>query len=143
MFVNHFEVEIQFGDCDPAGIVFYPNYFRFFDAATAKLFEAALGQKKIAWTKRFGVLGIPMVDTGAKFIRPSRFGDVITIETEITGLKRSSFTIAHRVFNGGELCIEGHEVRVLVASDADAPGGIRAFPLPSELVAALSGERRA
>ena len=140
MFINRFEVEIQFGDCDPAGIVFYPNYFRFFDAATAKLFEAALGEKKIAWTRRFGVLGIPMVDTGAKFMKPSRFGDVVTIETEITGLKRSSFTLVHRLYNRGELCIEGHEVRVLVGSDPDAPGGIKAMPMPPEMVTALSGE---
>ncbi|SFZ81222.1 4-hydroxybenzoyl-CoA thioesterase [Devosia enhydra] len=140
MFINRFEVEIQFGDCDPAGIVFYPNYFRFFDAATAKLFEAALGEKKIAWTKRFGVLGIPMVDTGAKFMKPSRFGDVVTIETEITGLKRSSFTLVHRLYNGGALCIEGHEVRVLVGPDPDAPGGIKSLPMPPEMVAALTGE---
>ncbi len=43
--------EIEFGDCDPAGIVYFPNYFRMFDASTAYLFEAALGMKKIAWIK--------------------------------------------------------------------------------------------
>ena len=51
MLVNSRQVEIEFGDCDPAGIVYYPNYFRMFDAATAHLFEAALGMKKIAWTR--------------------------------------------------------------------------------------------
>ncbi|MFN3400197.1 MAG: acyl-CoA thioesterase, partial [Ferrovibrio sp.] len=71
MLVNTRSVEIEFGDCDPAGIVYYPNYIRMFDASTAYLFEAALGMKKIAWIKHFGIVGIPMVDTGAKFIRPS------------------------------------------------------------------------
>ena len=38
MLISTHEVEIEFGDCDPAGIVFYPNHFRMFDAATAPTF---------------------------------------------------------------------------------------------------------
>ena len=53
MLTNRRDVEIEFGDCDPAGIVYYPNYFRMFDASTAHLFEAALGMKKIVWIRRF------------------------------------------------------------------------------------------
>ena len=91
------EVEIEFGDCDPAGIVFYPNYFRFFDAATAGLLFEALGIRKSGWLARFDVVGIPMVDTGARFLRPSRFGDVVRIETTVTTIGRSSFEVAHRL----------------------------------------------
>ncbi len=84
MLVSRREVEIEWGDCDPAGIVFYPRYFAMFDASTALLFERATGMKKIAWTKKFGIVGIPMVDTRAKFIVPSRYGDLIAIETKMT-----------------------------------------------------------
>ena len=49
MFSNTTKLEIQFGDCDPAGIVYYPNYFRFCDNATAALVAAALGMHKRAW----------------------------------------------------------------------------------------------
>ena len=77
MFTRTTQVEIQFGDCDPAGIVYYPNYFRFFDNATAGLLSAALGMHKRNWLERYGIAGIPMVDTGARFIRPSSFGDVV------------------------------------------------------------------
>ena len=41
MLVNHRNVTIQWGDCDPAGIVFYPRYFEMFDASTAALFARA------------------------------------------------------------------------------------------------------
>lgn len=132
------EVEIEFGDCDPAGIVYYPNYFRMFDAATAHLFELALGMKKIAWISRFGILGIPMVDTGAKFIKPSRFGDVVRIETSIQAFRRSSFDVAHRLFNAGELAIEGRETRVWVGADPADPRQLKAQPIPPEVVAAFS-----
>jgi 4-hydroxybenzoyl-CoA thioesterase len=138
MFVNTRQLEIEFGDCDPAGIVFYPNYFRMFDASTAYLFEAALGMKKIVWTKKFGILGIAMVDTGAKFSRPSRFGDVVSIQTSITELRRSSFVVGHKLFNAGELAIEAHEVRVWTGVDPDNAERIKSLPIPQAVVDALS-----
>ncbi|MGK2226409.1 acyl-CoA thioesterase [Devosia sp.] len=138
MLINTRQVEIEFGDCDPAGIVFYPNYFRMFDASTAYLFEAALGIKKIAWVKKYGIVGIAMVDTGAKFSKPSRFGDVVTIETSITELRRSSFVVGHKLFNEGELAIEAHEVRVWTGHDPDNAGRIKSLPIPQDVIDALS-----
>jgi 4-hydroxybenzoyl-CoA thioesterase len=137
MLVNTHEVEIEFGDCDPAGIVFYPNFFRMFDAATARLFEAALGMKKIAWTRRFGIVGIPMVDTGARFLKPARFGDVVRIESSVSEFRRSSFDVAHKLFNGGELAVEGRETRVWVGRDASDPQKLGSRPIPDEVVAAF------
>jgi 4-hydroxybenzoyl-CoA thioesterase len=138
MLTHSREVEIEFGDCDPAGIVYYPNYFRIFDASTAHLFEAALGIKKIAWIKRYGILGIPVVDTGAKFIKPSRFGDVVTIASTVTGFKRSSFAVTHQLFNGGVLAIEGHETRVWVGADPGDPQKLTSLPVPEEVISAFS-----
>ena len=138
MLVNTRDVEIEWGDCDAAGIVFYPRYFAMFDASTAYLLEKATGMKKIAWTKKFGIVGIPMVDTGAKFIVPSRYGDVITIETTATAIRRSSFDIAHRVLKDGKLAIEAHETRVWTGRDPDDPSRIKAVAMPAEVVAALS-----
>src|SRR5690606_34431112 len=70
MFSHTIKVEIQFGDCDPAGIVYYPNYFRFFDNATAAMLSAAFAMHKRNWLDHYGIAGIPMVDTGARFVRP-------------------------------------------------------------------------
>jgi len=132
------EVEIEFGDCDPAGIVYYPNYFRLFDTATAHLFELALGMKQAAWARRYGVVGIPMVDTGAKFLRPSRYGDVVTIESAVTGFGRSRLDVGHRLFNGGGLAVEAREIRVWAGVDPDDPGKLKSQAIPEEVIAALS-----
>jgi 4-hydroxybenzoyl-CoA thioesterase len=140
MLVYRRQVEIEWGDCDAAGIVFYPRYFAMLDASSAYLFEAALGLKQIAWAKKYGVVGIPMVDTGARFIIPSRYGDVISIETQATEIRRSSFDIAHRVFKGEALAIEARETRVWVARDPDDPDRIKGVPIPAEVVAALSAK---
>ena len=136
MFTRTIKVEIQFGDCDPAGIVYYPNYFRFFDNATAGLLSAAFAMHKRNWLEHYGIAGIPMVDTGARFIKPSRFGDVVDIRSEITELGRSSFSVKHTVLRDGEVAIEAHEKRVWVVRDEQ--GGIRSAPLPEDVRQKLS-----
>ncbi len=139
MLVSTYEVEIEWGDCDPAGIVFYPRYFAYFDAATGRLFELALGMKKIAWTAQYGILGYPMVDTRATFKIPSRYGDILTIETQATAFRRSSFDVVHNVLKGGELAIEGFETRVWTGRDPDDPTRIRSEPIPQEVIERLKG----
>lgn len=134
MFTHTATLEIQFGDCDPAGIVYYPNYFRFFDNSTAGLLSAALGMPKRDWLSHYGIAGIPMVDTGARFSRPSSFGDRVEIVTSITELGRSSFSLTHRLSRAGELCIEAHEKRVWAVHGEH---GIRSAPLPDDVRHAL------
>ena len=134
MFVNRRTFRIEFGDCDPAGIVWYPRYFGFFDAATASLFEAA-GFKKSEMPKRFGAIGYPMVDTRAKFHIPSRHGDDIVIESRVTEFRKSSFDIEHRILRDGTLAVEGWETRVWVGKHPDNPDAIKSRPIPDEVLA--------
>ena len=137
MLTNRRDVRIVWGDCDPAGIVYYPRYFEMFDTSTTALFECALGMTKHRFLKQYDSLGYPMVDTRARFLLPTRFGDDVVIETTITELKRSSFAVTHRLSKDGALAVEGFEVRVWVARDPDDPDRIRAKPLPDEIVAKL------
>lgn len=130
MFESSRDVTVDWGDCDPADIVFYPNYFRWFDASTARHFAAA-GLPKPDLIARFGVVGFPMVDTRAKFHAPSRHGDRVTIHTRITRFGRSSFDVEHRLMRGDVLGVEGFETRVLVRRDET--GGLVSCPVPQEV----------
>lgn len=138
MFVNRREVQIQWGDCDPANIVYYPRYFAMFDDATSTLFEVA-GFSKQDLVRKYGLVGIPMVDTRAKFYIPSTYGDWITIETRIESIKRSSFEVKHNVYKGEALAIEGFETRVLVGRDPADPDKLKSAPFPPEMVAKFTG----
>jgi 4-hydroxybenzoyl-CoA thioesterase len=138
MFVNRRSVTIEWGDCDPAGIVFYPRYFAMFDASTAALFSAALGIDKFTLRRRFGIVGFPMLETSAKFTLPSRYGETVMIETRIARLGRSSFNVAHTLMRGEEVAIEATETRVWAVADPDDPDKIRSAPMPDEVIAALS-----
>ena len=81
MLVNSRVVRIEWGDCDPAGIVYYPRYFAFFDASTSALLERALGMTKHHYLKAYDFAGHPLVNTHSRFLIPTRFGDDVTIET--------------------------------------------------------------
>ena len=61
MLTNTRTIAIEWGDCDPAGIVYFPRYFEWFDGCTAALFES-VGLPKQTLISRFGILGIPVVD---------------------------------------------------------------------------------
>lgn len=128
---------IEWGDCDPAGIVFYPRYFAMFDASTAALFQSALGMPKIAWIKRFQLLGIPMVDTRSRFLVPCAYGDEVAIESRVTAFRRSSFDVTHRLLRQeGTLAVEGFETRVWTARDP-ATGRIHSAPIPEAVIEAF------
>ena len=139
MLTNRRDVEIEWGDCDAAGIVFYPRYFEMFDASTARLLQKAFGMRKKEWTRRFGIVGIPMADTGASFRMPSAYGDVIVIESRVTAVNRSSFEIAHTVFKGERIAIEAREKRVWTGRDPEDPEKLRAVPISDEVRSLLLG----
>ncbi len=138
MRVNRRKIRIEWGDCDPIGIVWYPNYFGMFDSGTHYLFES-VGLTRQELLNRFGIAGMPIVDTGAKFFLPSATDDDIELESEVVEWRRSSFRVAHRAYKGdGALALEGYEMRVTVRQD-NGNGGIKSVPIPTEIVAALKG----
>ncbi len=124
------DITVHWGDCDPAVIVYYPNYFHWFDASTVNLFAAVGLALKDLYIKE-NLAGIPILDAGAKFIRPSRFQDVITVESGVEYWRQSSFRIKHTIYNDSEVAVEGHEVRAWVRVDEGHPYGMRAFSVPN------------
>jgi 4-hydroxybenzoyl-CoA thioesterase len=139
MFVNRREVTIEWGDCDPAGIVFFPNYLKYFDGATNTLFLSALGLSKYQLIRKYGITGIPLVDVGARFLIPSVFGEVLMIESTVAEIKRSSFRMQHRLLKGDSVAVEGFEVRVWTGRDPEDPDKFKSRPIPEEVVAKLRG----
>ena len=139
MLTNSRTVRIEWGDCDPAGIVFYPRYFEIFDASTTALFERALGMTKYHFLRAYDCAGYPMVDTRARFLIPTRYGDDVVVETKVVEFRRSSFDVQHRLTKDGALAVEGFETRVWVGRAEGEPETIKAKPVPREVVERLSG----
>ena len=137
MLVNRRSLRIEWGQCDPAGIVFYPQYLIIFDTSTGWLFERT-GLTPLAMRKKYGIVGIPIVEVGARFLVPCRFDDEVIVESEVSEWGRSSFTVRHRILKEGKLALEGFEKRVWAAPHPERPGAIQAQPVPAEIIASLS-----
>ncbi len=130
--------QIEWGDCDPAGIVFNPNFFAFFDHGTTMLYEAA-GFPKQQMLATFGIAGCPLVKTSAEFKAPCRFGDEVQITSAIADVRTSSFDIRHELRKDGRLCVTGFETRVWTAKDPET-GSLKSAPIPAEVAARFRGE---
>jgi len=130
-------VIVEWGHCDPGAIVYFPRYFEWFDSATAAVFEDA-GLPKAVMLARFGCAGIPVVALRSRFLKPTTFGDRVTIESSITAWRRSSFDLQHRLLQGDDLAVEAFVTRVWTVRAPD--GGLRGAPIPVEVVALFSAE---
>jgi 4-hydroxybenzoyl-CoA thioesterase len=136
MLTNTRTVLVEFGHCDPSGIVYNPNYFIWFDSSVhALLGRGGLSLK--AMIAEFGIDGIPVVEYRSKFLSASRWGDELRIESRIAKLHRCAFDIEHRVVNADVVAVECAETRVLTGLDAQ--GRPRGRKLPDKVVALLSG----
>jgi 4-hydroxybenzoyl-CoA thioesterase len=134
-FIYRRQLTIEWGQCDPAGIVFNPRFFEIFDASSWLLFEAALGVKPQELAAAYGIIGIALVDARASFLKPVKFGDTVEITSRVSEFRRSSFDVEHRLSVSGELAVEGGETRVWAVHDKANPDKIAAVAIPSEVVA--------
>jgi len=129
------QLTIEWGHCDPAGIVFNPRFFEFFDTSSWLLFEAALGVKPQNLAPTYGIVGIALVDARANFLKPVKFGDTLEIASRISEFRRASFDVEHRLSVGGTLVVEGSESRVWAVRDPGNPEAIKSAPIPAEVIA--------
>jgi 4-hydroxybenzoyl-CoA thioesterase len=135
MLTNTRTIRVQWGDCDPASIVFYPRYFEWFDASTILLFEKATGLTKIKMLEKYAGAGLALVEARAKFYVPSKYGDDISIETSVVAFRRSSFDMHHKVSKGDTLALEGFESRVWTARDVNDNSKLVSAPIPAQVLA--------
>lgn len=137
-FSNRRKVRIEWSHCDPAGIVFYPRYFEIFDNSTAALFEHALGMTMHEMFRHFNSAGYPLARTRSRFIRPTRYGDDVVVDSTIE-FGRASFTIEHRLIHDNLTCVQCSETRVWVVHDPERPGEVKSQPVPEAVLEKFRG----
>lgn len=125
-------IQISWGHCDPAKIVFYPNYFIWFDQSAHLLFDKA-GANMGDLMKQYGVVGLPIVDAHAEFICPSKYGDVIEVTSWISEWRAKTMIASHEIHNNGQLCVKGAEVRVWAKPHPSNPKRLQAQVIPDSI----------
>ena len=126
-----YTVRVEFGDCDPARIVWFPNFFRWIDAASRHFFVECGVPPWHETEKSIGLIGTPLVDTQASFVRTASYGDELQIHVSITEWRSKSFVQSYRVMRGEEEIMRCNEVRIFAA--AKEGGGIRALAIPEDI----------
>jgi len=138
MLIHRKEIQIEWGDCDPFGIVFFPRYFEYFDSCTNALFHRALGVKKAEMFQRYHIAGIPLVQASCNFFVPSSFGDVVHVDSCVTNWGRSSFSVQHKLFRGETLAVEGIEKRVWTVRSTGDPAAVKGQAINKEVIEKFS-----
>lgn len=133
------ELTIEWGDCDDAGIVFYPNFFYWFDC-TYHAFLRSVGLNLRDLKTRYSAV-TPLVDVGAKFRSPVTYGDLIVIEAEVSEWAEKRMRFEYTVKCGDRLVATGHELRAWAVEDEE--GRLRGGVIPEEFKAALSATEAA
>lgn len=125
-----FTVQVHFGDCDPAGIVFFPNYSRWMDAASLHFFRecGVPTWRELEHTR--GIVGTPLLEIHTRFHLPATYGETLQIHTEVERWNAKAFVQHHRVLRDGTLLSEGRETRVFCTRQE---GRLRAMPVPADI----------
>src|SRR5436309_673960 len=141
-FIYRRQFSVEWGHCDPAGIVFNSRFFEFFDWNTWLMFEAALSVRPSELAARFGIAGIPLVEARARFVKPARFNDIAEIASQVSEFGRSSFRVEHRIAISGQTAVEGSETRVWAGRDPNDAAKLKGMAIPSEIITRFAAPRR-
>lgn len=126
-------IRVEWAHCDPARIIFNPNYYIWMDQGGHGLMEAAgFPFAKLAAGPNFR--GLPLVASSMEFFSPARLGDRLEMWSEVEKFGTKSMTLVHEFKRDGEVIARGREVRVWAgASPADDPEKLVAVPIPDDV----------
>ncbi len=125
------DIRIQFGDCDPAGIVYTPQFFHIFNVAVERWYEDALGLDYYAFIRDRRV-GVSYVSAHADFFVPGKMGKTLSVAIKVERVGTSSFVLVLHAFQGGREALRGR--MTVVTTDLDRH---RPIPIPQDLCDAL------
>ena len=118
---NRFEkpLRIRFAHCDPAGIVFFPQYLVMLNGHLEDWFTEGLG---VSYAELLGPrrVGTPTVRLECDFTAISRPGDEVVVGLQVKHLGRSSFSLDFDIRAGDQLRMKAHKVLVFTSLDTHA-----------------------
>lgn len=118
---------IRFHHCDPAGIVFYPQYFILFHELLEDWFNRGLGLNYADFVSKQR-RGLPTAHIDCDFRIPSKIGETVQMQLSVKRIGTSSITLGVEVCAGAEVRVRASQVLVLISLEDGA-----VLPIPAEL----------
>lgn len=129
-----YELEVMFGDCDPAGIVFFPNFCKWMDASSLNFFVQCGVPPWRELFKTRHIIGTPLLEIHTKFFKTATYGERLQVHTHVQEWREKVLIQKHQVMRGADLLCEGLETRAICVR---LPGEerIRAIAIPEDIKA--------
>ena len=131
--LNIYTVSVHFGDCDPAGIVFFPNFSKWMDQSSLAFFMACGIPPWRELVKTRGIVGTPLLEINTRFLKPATYGETLQVHTSVDEWRAKTFTQRHVIKRSDDVLCEGTEVRAFVIRDPTNPDRIKAIPVPEDI----------
>ena len=131
-------VRVRWGEADPAGIVYYPNFFDWFAVGTLELLRG--WETPFADLFRQDSIGLPVIEAHGRFLAPALYDDDLAVETVVADVRTRAFRLEHTVWHAAERVAEGYEVRGWQHIDRDNLRAVTLAPLPAAFAAWLCAD---
>ena len=126
-------VHVQFGDCDPAGIVFFPNFSRWMDEASLLFFMSCGVPPWRELVKTRHIIGTPLLEIHTRFMKAATYGEWIEVHTSVEEWAVKVFRHRHVIKRGDDVLCEGTEVRTFAIRDPQNPERIHVLAEPPSI----------
>jgi acyl-CoA thioester hydrolase len=95
-------IRVIYGDTDQMGVVYYANYFRYFELARGEYFRSRGGSyRQLEREGRY----LPVIEANCSYKAPAKYEDVLLIRAEVTELRRASLKFTYEVRREGEAAV--------------------------------------
>ena len=125
--IVEYPFRVRWGDTDAAGIVFYPNFYKWMDEATHEYFSAIGLPTSTLYSEQ--QIATPLLEANCQFKSPLLFEDDVIVRSSVVELHQKVFKISHRFFKDEKMVAEGYEVRAWTSFKEKA----KAYPIPDEV----------
>jgi len=106
-----YKIKVEWGDCDPYGIVFYPNFYKWMDSSQWNYFNK-IKQPITRLEKIYGIVGLPLLHTEATYIAACYRGDLLKVETTLVKITKSTLKLEHVIKRKDKTVCYGYETRI-------------------------------
>ena len=106
-----YKIKVEWGDCDPYGIVFYPNFYKWMDSSQWNYFNK-IKQPITRLEKLYGIVGLPLLHTEATYIAACYREDLLKVETTLVKITKSTLKLEHVIKRKDKTVCYGYETRI-------------------------------
>jgi len=106
------EIRVRYQETDNMGVVYYGNYFTWFEVARTEYLRAAGLTYRDLEEKGFYLM---VAATSCRYKSPARYDDLVTVRTWVSDCKNSSLTFEYSLFAGGKEIATGDSVHVFTS----------------------------